>query len=77
MTPSDTLLLKWLREQAAQRDRVLADALNQGHVESIKRLDGGREAGWKVCLQSKRGVEYTVIVVAHSVTGEPVRYHRI
>lgn len=77
MTPSDTLLLKWLREQAAQRDRVLADALNQGHVDSVERLYGGWEDGWKIRLHSKRGIEYTVIVMAHSVTGEPVRYHRI
>ncbi len=77
MIPSDALLLKWLRERTTQCDRVLADALNQGHVESIKQLDGGWEDGWKVCLQSKRGVEYTVIVVAHPVTGEPVRYHRV
>jgi hypothetical protein len=67
-----TALLAWLRTAAARRDRILADALNMGTVLSVDPIP----EGWRVRVKSKRGIEHSVVVVAHPVMGTPMRYYR-
>ena len=73
MTPTELHVLSFLRNHAARHDRVLMDAITSGTVLAVETVP---DEGWRVHAQSKRGVGYRVVVVAHPVTGEPTRYYR-
>lgn len=62
-------LVAWLRTAARGKDRVLVNAIDTGgaKIETIT-------SGWRICITSRRGIEYRVIIVADPV-GLPIRYH--
>lgn len=74
MIHSPDQIITWLC-QHCQRDRVIQNAFSLPRVVEIRKaVLPGR---WVVDIVSRRGVKYRVIIVMHSVTGEPERWYRV